>query len=135
MYEYEEVHALKPQKLLLNEKNKQLELVQERSLEIRRQDEDEAYQAKNNKIEKEIVAIRQKVHKLQLEKEELQSMLQVGEASSSNKLQVCAFYSEVSCSAFRPLVECNARNENTTRTASVFFRSSNSCSQSTERPS
>ncbi|KAJ4497392.1 hypothetical protein C8R41DRAFT_917433 [Lentinula lateritia] len=87
VYEYEEVHALKPQKLLLNEKNKQLELVQERSLEIRRQDEDEAYQAKNNKIEKEIVAIRQKVHKLQLEKEELQSMLQVGEASSSNKLQ------------------------------------------------
>ncbi|KAJ3899879.1 hypothetical protein F5879DRAFT_993387 [Lentinula edodes] len=87
VYEYEEVHALKPQKLLLNEKNKQLELVQERSSEIRRQDEDEAYQAKNNKIEKEIVAIRQKVHKLQLEKEELQSMLQVGEASSSNKLQ------------------------------------------------
>ncbi|KAJ4499782.1 hypothetical protein C8R41DRAFT_863761 [Lentinula lateritia] len=94
VYKYEEDHALKPQKLLLNKKNKQLELVQERSLEIRRQDEDEAYQAKNNKIEKEIVAIRQKVHKLQLEKEELQSMLQVGEASSSNKLQVCAFYSE-----------------------------------------
>ncbi|KAJ3871273.1 hypothetical protein F5051DRAFT_446411 [Lentinula edodes] len=71
--------------MMLDEKNKQLELEREPSSETIRQGE--SSQAKNDKLEKEKAAVEQEVLKLQLQNKELQSTLRVIEATNSKKLQ------------------------------------------------